>query len=172
MEAFNDTDNVWPDDVQPPSPSPSPSPSLSSAPPSSATSTESIPWEDLQAFEDEALALNTAVLRQTLYGHLYAHLPNEQIDWDLEGENVCRVIGARCYGIILALRGLLIVHLGNHYHLDRNASLALRDSTSSPAFQGNSDIVAAAPMLSNESPDIQNQASGNTGDMALETPES
>ncbi|OTA08654.1 hypothetical protein A9Z42_0003580 [Trichoderma parareesei] len=164
MEAFNDIENVWPDDIQPPSPSPSPSPS--SAPPSSATR------EDLQAFEDEALALHTAVLRQTLYGDLYAHLPNEQIDWDLVGENVCRVIGARCYGIIFALRGLLIVYLGNYYHLDRNASLHLRDSTSSPAFQGDPDIVTAAPMLSNESPDSQNQASGNMGDMALETPES
>ncbi|KAL6822823.1 hypothetical protein J3E69DRAFT_381958 [Trichoderma sp. SZMC 28015] len=46
---------------------------------------ESTPRETLQAFEDEWLSTNSSVIRESLHGPFYAHLPNVYLDWELEG---------------------------------------------------------------------------------------
>ncbi|KAK0759544.1 hypothetical protein N5P37_007732 [Trichoderma harzianum] len=77
---------------------------------------QSTPWETLQAFEDERLSTNSSVMRESLYGPFYAHLPNVYLDWELEGY-VCRVLGSKCYGLKLPKPSNLMKHLRSPYHL-------------------------------------------------------
>ncbi|KAL7798784.1 hypothetical protein V8C43DRAFT_328683 [Trichoderma afarasin] len=81
METYNDTESFWPEmyeGLPPPSSSP-PVPAMA------AMERQSTPWETLQAFEDERLSTNSSVMRVSLYGPFYAHLPNVYLDWELEG---------------------------------------------------------------------------------------
>ncbi|KAL6787584.1 hypothetical protein J3E68DRAFT_431965 [Trichoderma sp. SZMC 28012] len=85
METYNDIESFWPEmyeGLPPPSSSP-PVPAMA------AMERQSTPWETLQAFEDERLSTNSSVMRVSLYGPLYAHLPNVYLDWELEGY-ICR----------------------------------------------------------------------------------
>ncbi|QYT00279.1 hypothetical protein H0G86_007369 [Trichoderma simmonsii] len=130
MEHFKDVENVWPSDMpSPPSPPPLPSPKLSPPPEPEG---EPIPWQTLQALEDERLAIVSSVIRELMYGHIYAHLPNVNVDWDLEGSAVCRVEGARCHGDDFEEPYKLQEHLGTSYHLAHNATHIPRERTPPP----------------------------------------
>ncbi|KAM6484752.1 hypothetical protein HDV62DRAFT_388731 [Trichoderma sp. SZMC 28011] len=108
-----------------PSPTPSPSPEPEREP-------TPIPWQTLQALEDERLAIVSSVIRELMYGHMYAHLPNVNVDWDLEGSAVCRVEGARCHGDDFEEPHKLQEHLGTSYHLAHNATQIPRERTPPP----------------------------------------
>lgn len=137
MEHFKDVENDWPSDMpSPPSPPSTASP-IPSPPPEPKK--EPIPCEHssevrchidantgagqtLQALEDERLAIVSSVVRELMYGHMYAHLPNVNVDWDLEGSAVCRVEGSRCHGDDFEEPYKLQEHLGTSYHLVSSTS--------------------------------------------------
>ncbi|KAL6822730.1 hypothetical protein J3E69DRAFT_367410 [Trichoderma sp. SZMC 28015] len=130
MEYFKDVENVWPSDMpSPPSPPPLPSPKPSPPP---EPEREPIPWQTLQALEDERLAIVSSVIRELMYGHMYAHLSNVNVDWDLEGSAVCRVEGTRCHGDDFEEPYKLQEHLRTSYHLTHNATQIPRQRTPPP----------------------------------------
>jgi hypothetical protein len=70
--------------------------------------------ETLQDIEDERLFAVSATVRRIVWAHLYAHLPNVEVDWELEGKTCCRVMEARCYeNIIIKMK----IHLKTDYHV-------------------------------------------------------
>ncbi|KAL7808404.1 hypothetical protein V8C26DRAFT_413296 [Trichoderma gracile] len=168
MEVF-DIENVWPDVLDgPPPPSPPPSPPSPDPPPIAAR--EPTPWEDLQVLEDERLFASSAVLRELLYGEMYAHLPNEHLDWDLEGVGICRVTGGKCYGKIFSSRHTLKPHLLGLYHTARHANLPPRELTPPPRARNNATVTAR--MSPGGTSNTENQAWDITGGEVLEIPDS
>ncbi|KAL6825167.1 hypothetical protein V8C40DRAFT_266081 [Trichoderma camerunense] len=155
METYNDAQSFWPEmceELPPPSPSP-PVPAMA------AVERESTPWETLQAFEDERLSTNSSVIRESLYGPFYAHLPNVYLDWELEGY-VCRVVGSKCYGLKVPKPSILMKHLRSSYHLRHNEMQPPREQTPPPRknyVRQNTEVTpneATAPVGPLDSQDI------------------
>ncbi|KAK0759457.1 hypothetical protein N5P37_007645 [Trichoderma harzianum] len=124
MEVFNETEDEWqglPD--QPPLPSPTPPPPLELAREATPCKRKANQeqGETLQELENERLAAASSIIREQLYGPLYAHLPNVYLDWELEGY-ICRVIGSRCFGHDFVHLHLLKRHLESGYHQAHNAT--------------------------------------------------
>ncbi|KAL7941464.1 hypothetical protein V8C42DRAFT_334641 [Trichoderma barbatum] len=101
---------------------------------------ESTPWETLQQLEDERLSNTSAVIRELLYGYMYAHLENEYIDWELDGNLVCRVVGSECYGHVYRDVKKMERHLKNPYHMAHNAAQPPRQQTPPPRSYMRQDV--------------------------------
>ncbi|KAJ4858234.1 hypothetical protein T069G_06501 [Trichoderma breve] len=140
METYNDTESFWSEmyeGLPPPSSSP-PVPAMA------AMERQSTPWETLQAFEDERLSTNSSVMRVSLYGPFYAHLPNVYLDWELESY-VYRVLGSKCYGLKLPKPSVLQQHIQSPYHMKYNEMQAPRQQTPPPLTNYVRQNTEAAP---------------------------
>ncbi|OBS25184.1 hypothetical protein FPOA_05719 [Fusarium poae] len=62
---------------------------------------------------------------------LYSHLPNVEIDWDLDGPaSVCHVVGPSCYGRDQKRVSALKKHLQRKMHVQHDANLTQRQTPS------------------------------------------
>ncbi|KAF4968809.1 hypothetical protein FSARC_3837 [Fusarium sarcochroum] len=83
-----------------------------------------VPWRELQARTDAKVLRAAEAAREHLLGEIYQHLSHSEIDWSLEGQNVCRVVGMTCYGEEQGDLSSLEDHLRIQSHLDHEARLA------------------------------------------------
>lgn len=70
--------------------------------------------ETLQDLEDQRRFAVSVIVRRIVWADMYAHLPNVELDWELEGRLCCRVIGTKCYGQMI--EGIER-HLQTVYHI-------------------------------------------------------
>ncbi|EWZ40480.1 uncharacterized protein FOBCDRAFT_275939 [Fusarium oxysporum Fo47] len=122
---------------QPPIPDPAPP----SPPP--------LPMSELVASIEAKVQRAAVAARQHLLGPLYAHLSNVQVDWSLEGQSVCRVVGMKCHGKKMHKVYDLKRHLVNDEHRNYNAALAAAQAepASSPSVPEPPTPVAPAPEM-------------------------
>lgn len=69
--------------------------------------------QELQIVKEKRLC---ELSREIHQGHYYASLPNSEIDWSLEGRNVCRIVRCPFYGHVFEPACCLRVHLHNATH--------------------------------------------------------
>ncbi|KAI3575577.1 hypothetical protein IWW34DRAFT_882203 [Fusarium oxysporum f. sp. albedinis] len=55
--------------------------------------------------------------------HHYSHLPNSEIDWELPGKEICRVVGLSCYGRVYVSSYALGQHLKTKKHRNYDESI-------------------------------------------------
>ncbi|KAF9773763.1 hypothetical protein IL306_008391 [Fusarium sp. DS 682] len=100
-----DLPDVEPDMYQPPTPAPPP------------PSPPALPMDELITSIEAKVERAAMAAREHLLGPTFAHLPNVQLDWTLEGQYVCRVVGMKCHGKDCKQRVRLRTHLHSKGHL-------------------------------------------------------
>ncbi|PNP80823.1 hypothetical protein FNYG_05795 [Fusarium nygamai] len=80
--------------------------------------------EELRAKTDARILRVAEVAREHLLGELYAHLPHCEIDWSLDDEFGCRVVGMECYEESFEGTTDLRCHLQTAAHVKHDALLA------------------------------------------------
>ncbi|KAF5985500.1 hypothetical protein FBULB1_2840 [Fusarium bulbicola] len=102
-------------------------------------------WLDILDEQDKRLPVIRREHRQSAFQHLYEHLPNSIIDWELEGKHVCRVKDIACYGQYHKNPSDLRRHLSSQNHLEHEASLAQRNETLSASKRTMDVPVSPSP---------------------------
>ncbi|KAL7906413.1 hypothetical protein GGI35DRAFT_487588 [Trichoderma velutinum] len=139
-----------------------------SPPPAPGIPREPTPFEILEQLEDERLAGTSALVRQITLEHYYAHLPNVELDWEIEGAYVCRVVGLQCYGTKSKSAWHFREHLRRAFHFNHNASQTPQEI--SPRPRRRPPLMQPATIQANDEPNIVSEVieTSDSDDLPME----
>ncbi|KAG5802288.1 hypothetical protein H9Q74_013044 [Fusarium xylarioides] len=85
---------------------------------------ETVDWTQILHEQDQRRIAVTIETRQQYCGTFYSHLPNSDIDWEIEGRFICRVKHIVCYGKNYINGTRLMDHLKSARHKKFDAALS------------------------------------------------